>query len=93
MMSNTTRYRMVTDDGELIFMAYFNPDGSVGSSDPKIRGFWHVDERDFFCYALTGMPVSVGQMFDTVLPMLKSTGFSQLHYHRKGKRQAVPIMA
>jgi cytochrome c2 len=58
MMFNTTRYRLVTEQDELIFKAYFNPDGSVGSSDESIRGFWHVDERDFFCYALYGIPVA-----------------------------------
>jgi cytochrome c2 len=57
MMLNTTRYRMVTADDELIFQAYFNPDGSVGSSHESIRGFWHVDDRDFFCYALYGIPL------------------------------------
>ena len=31
--------------------------GSVGSSHESIRGFWHVDERDFFCYALFGIPL------------------------------------
>lgn len=58
MMTNSTRYRMVTADGELIFRAYFNPDGSVTSSEKKIRGFWHVDDRDFFCYALYGIPLT-----------------------------------
>ena len=57
MMFNTTRYRMVTADEELIFRAYFNTDGSVGSSNESIRGFWHVDDRDFFCYALFGIPL------------------------------------
>ena len=64
MMFNTTRYRMVTADDELIFRAYFNPDGSVGSSNAKIRGFWHVDERDFFCYALHGIPIEPSQIIE-----------------------------
>ena len=64
MMLNTTRYRMVTADGELIFRAYFNPDGSVGSSHESIRGFWHVDDRDFFCYALFGIPLEPKQLVE-----------------------------
>jgi cytochrome c len=64
MMLNTTRYRMVTADDEMIFRAYFNPDGSVGSSHDSIRGFWHVDERDFFCYALFGIPLQPTQFVE-----------------------------
>jgi cytochrome c2 len=64
MMSNTTRYRMVTADDELIFEVYFNPDGSVGSSNESIRGFWRVDERDFFCYALFGIPMQPTQFVE-----------------------------
>jgi cytochrome c len=56
-MSNTTRYRVVTSDGaELVFKAYFNPDGSITADKQSIRGFWHVDERDYFCYALYDLP-------------------------------------
>jgi cytochrome c2 len=64
MMSNTTRYRMVTAGGELVFEAYFNTDGSVGSSNESIRGFWHVDERDFFCYALFGIPMEPSEFVE-----------------------------
>ena len=64
MMFNTTRYRLVTNDDELIFEAYFNPDGSVGSSVASIRGFWHVDDRDFFCYALHGIPIEPTQFVE-----------------------------
>jgi len=64
MMFNTTRYRLVTEQDELIFMAYFNPDGSIGSSEESIRGFWHVDERDFFCYALYGIPIAPDQFVE-----------------------------
>jgi cytochrome c len=60
-MNNTTRYRVVSPGGELIFKAYFNPDGSVTADKDTIRGFWHVDERDFFCYALYGLPMTPNQ--------------------------------
>ncbi len=69
MMTNTVRYRMVTDDGELVFKAYFNTDGSVTSDNPKIRGFWRPDDRDFFCYALTGLPAKPDQ-FVECFPMI-----------------------
>jgi cytochrome c2 len=64
MMLNTTRYRMVTAESELIFRAYFNPDGSVTSGEKSIRGFWHVDDRDFFCYALYGIPLSPAEFVE-----------------------------
>jgi len=64
LMSNTTRYRMVTPDGELVFKAYFNKDGSVTSDQPTIRGFWRNDERDFFCYALYGIPAQPAQIVE-----------------------------
>ena len=64
MMSNTTRYRMVTAGGELVFKAYFNADGSITSDNPKIRGFWRPDERDFFCYALYGIPAKPDQLVE-----------------------------
>jgi len=54
MMNNTTHYRMVTDEGEFIFDAYFNTDGSI-TTNTKARGFWHVvegDSSDVFCYAM-----------------------------------------
>ena len=37
------------------------------------------------------LPDSVGQHFDTILPLLKEKGFGQLHYFRGRKRHAVPI--
>jgi cytochrome c len=64
MMSNTTRYRMVTAGGELVFKAYFNPDGTITSDHEKIRGFWRPDERDFFCYALYGIPLKPDQLVE-----------------------------
>jgi cytochrome c2 len=64
MMSNTTRYRMVTPGGELVFRAYFNADGSITSDHETIRGFWRPDERDFFCYALYGIPAKPDQLVE-----------------------------
>lgn len=64
MMSNTTRYRMVTASGELVFRAYFNADGSITSDNKSIRGFWRPDERDFFCYALYGIPAKPDQLVE-----------------------------
>ncbi len=69
MMSNTTRYRMVTAGGELVFRAYFNPDGSVTTDQETIRGFWRPDDRDFFCYALYGIPLKPDQ-FVECFPMV-----------------------
>lgn len=69
MMSNTTRYRMVTAGGELVFRAYFNADGSITSDQETIRGFWRPDERDFFCYALHGIPLKPDQ-FVECFPMV-----------------------
>jgi cytochrome c2 len=63
MMSNTTHYRLVTAEGEYEFDAYFNEDGSV-TSNTKVKGFWHVDERDFFCYALHRIPVEPKQFVE-----------------------------
>lgn len=64
MMSNTTRYRMVTAGGELVFRLYFNPDGSITSDQDGLRGFWRPDERDFFCYALYGIPAKPDQLVE-----------------------------
>lgn len=65
LMTNTTRYRLVTGDGEeLLFEGYFNTDGSVGTSQPGARGFWHVNERDMFCYAIYGLPIKPSQFVE-----------------------------
>lgn len=69
MMSNTTRYKMVAPGGELVFRAYFNEDGSVTTDQKTIRGFWRPDERDFFCYALYGIPLKPDQ-FVECFPMI-----------------------
>ena len=57
LMTNTTRYRWVEGDTELRFDVYYNTDGSVSSNREGVFGFWHITERDMFCYALTGLPM------------------------------------
>lgn len=67
LMFNTTRYRWEdTETGEEFrFDVYFRPDGLVSSSEKRIKGFWRIDERDFFCYGLTGLKISkVGHMVE-----------------------------
>lgn len=67
LMSNTTRYKLTPAAGagpELKFDAYFNGDGSVGSSVEAIKGFWHVDRSNQFCYALYGIPSSLSQLIE-----------------------------
>ena len=64
LMFNTTRYRMVTDAGELVFHAYYNTDGTVTSDVDSVRGFWQIDERDFFCYAIEGVPLAPGEFVE-----------------------------
>ncbi len=64
MMFNTTHYRLVNGSDEIVFDAYFNTDGSVSSSNESIRGFWRADERDFFCYALYGIPMTPSEFVE-----------------------------
>ena len=66
LMYNTVRYRWVNESAgeEFSFEAYNKIDGSIATNVKGLAGFWHITERDFFCYALTGMPVGVGQMVE-----------------------------
>jgi len=66
LMYNTVRYRWVNASAaeEFSFEAYNKTDGSIATNVKGLTGFWHITERDFFCYALTGMPVGVGQMVE-----------------------------
>lgn len=64
LMTNTTRYHLVSGASDLRFDAYFETDGSVRASSPDIRGFWHADERDMFCYALYGLPGEPRQLVE-----------------------------
>ena len=66
LMFNTTRYRWVAEEAgeEFEFDTYFKTDGSVATSDKRVKGFWYITDKNFFCYALYGMPVSVGHMVE-----------------------------
>lgn len=64
LMTNTTHYRLVTAEGELEFDAYFNTNGSVGTSLKGVQGFWHVNEKDMFCYALYGLPTLIEEFVE-----------------------------
>lgn len=63
MMSNTTRYRMVSGEDELIFEAYFQEDGSI-TTNTDATGFWHITERDFFCYALHELAITPSEFVE-----------------------------
>lgn len=64
LMTNTTRYTLRNGTEEFKFDAYFEKDGSVESSNEKIKGFWHADERDQFCYALYNIPSTTTQLIE-----------------------------
>ena len=64
LMTNTSRYRWERGEEELKFDAYFNTDGSIDTSIDGMNGFWHITDKDFFCYALKGMPVDPGNMVE-----------------------------
>ncbi len=66
LMYNTVRYRWEDAEAgeDFSFEVYFKPDGSAVTNHPRMFGFWHITERDFFCYALTGMPVGSGSMVE-----------------------------
>jgi len=66
LMFNTVNYRWVNEEAgeDFRFEAYNKPDGSVATNVKGMYGFWYITEKNFFCYALTGMPVSVGHMVE-----------------------------
>lgn len=66
LMYNTVNYRWEDEatSEEFRFKAYNKIDGSISTDVKGMYGFWYITERDFFCYALTGMPVSVGHMVE-----------------------------
>ncbi len=66
LMYNTVRYRWEDESaGENFrFDIYFMTDGSVLSNQKRLNGFWRINSKDFFCYALQGMPVGVGSMVE-----------------------------
>jgi cytochrome c len=64
LMTNTTRYRLEAGGAPYRFDVYFQTDGTATGSDPRIKGFWHVDADDMFCYALHGLAVAPGQFVE-----------------------------
>jgi len=66
LMYNTVNYRWVNEatGEEFAFQAYNKTDGSIATNVKRMYGFWYITERNFFCYALTGMPVGVGHMVE-----------------------------
>jgi cytochrome c2 len=66
LMYNTVRYHWVNENtGEdFRFDAYNKTDGTIATSVKGLSGFWYINERDFFCYALTGMPTKIGHMVE-----------------------------
>jgi cytochrome c len=66
LMFNTAHYRWENEQaGENFrFDAWFKTDGTVVTSEKRVTGFWHITNKNFFCYALTGMPVGIGHMVE-----------------------------
>jgi hypothetical protein len=54
---------MVSGDDELIFEAYFQEDGSI-TTNTEASGFWHITERDFFCYALHNIAIKPSEFVE-----------------------------
>ncbi len=57
LMDNTAHYRIEREDGDYVFVTYFNEDGSITANNDRIKGFWRVESMESFCYALHGLPV------------------------------------
>ena len=66
LMFNTVNYRWVNEAAgeDFPFEAYNKVDGSIATNVKGMYGFWYITERNFFCYALTGMPVGIGHMVE-----------------------------
>ncbi len=67
MMFNTVRYafeRPGADD--YVIDVYYNEDGSVASNQRGLSGFWHITDREMFCYALKGLAVEPGVVVECV---------------------------
>ena len=86
-MNNTTHYRLVTANSELEFDAYFNTNGSVGTSIESVQGFWHVNKRDMFCYVLYGLPVALDQFVECFpVAAMAIPRFSRELWHSEPKK-------
>jgi hypothetical protein len=66
LMYNTVNYRWENEAAgeDFRFEAYNKTDGSIATNVKGMYGFWYITERNFFCYALTGMPIGVGHMVE-----------------------------
>jgi cytochrome c2 len=66
LMYNTVNNRWENEEAgeDFAFEVYHKIDGSIVTSVKGLTGFWYITDKDFFCYALKGMPVSVGQMVE-----------------------------
>lgn len=64
LMTNTTHYRLVHSDNQIEFDAYFNTDGSVSTNLNGVSGFWHITEKDMFCYAIHRLPFSTSEFVE-----------------------------
>ena len=64
LMFNTTHYKLITNNKEIEFDAYFNTDGSVSTNLNGTMGFWHVTNKDMFCYAIHRIPFSISEFVE-----------------------------
>jgi hypothetical protein len=66
LMFNTVNYRWENAEAseDFPFEAYNKSDGTIATNVKGMFGFWYINDKNFFCYALTGMPVGVGHMVE-----------------------------
>jgi len=66
LMFNTAHYRWENEQAgeDFPFDAWFKTNGTVVTSEKRVTGFWHITNKNFFCYALMGMPVGIGHMVE-----------------------------
>ncbi|MDP6151142.1 MAG: c-type cytochrome [Gammaproteobacteria bacterium] len=66
LMFNTVNYRWENGVAgeDFPFEAYNKADGTIATNVENMFGFWYINDKNFFCYALTGMPVGVGHMVE-----------------------------
>jgi len=86
MMFNTVRYGFERADGhEYVIDVYYNEDGSVSSNQKGVSGFWHITERDMFCYALRGLEVEPGNVVEcTPIAAMSIPRFNERLWKSKG---------
>lgn len=86
MMFNTVRYAFERPGGnEYVIDVYYNEDGSVGSNQKGVFGFWHITDRDMFCYALRGLEVEPGTVVEcTPITAMSIPRFNERLWKSKG---------